>query len=371
MQNLNLDIPAFLAGVWQTKPLLIRQGINGFIDPIDEHDLAGLAQEPEIDSRIVSLHNNKWSVSQGPFEDFSPLCQGKWTLMVQGVDRWVDEVSQLAKHFNFIPNWRFDDVMISYSVPGAGVGAHVDQYDVFLLQGKGERHWQVGKPENLVTTSPHKNLQQVQPFEPIIDAILEPGDILYIPPGWPHCGTTLKECITYSMGFRAPNARDLLQPINDGLFNNDELSRYTDAQMPLHASEFEVSTDELKKLTELVQSSLHSEHWQRALLLHLSDQQLPTEPPLDLYTKEYVTHALKSGKQLRSIPACRPITQSTFKDEIFINGQSYRVNSNLKPFALSCFSLEQKYSRVLSDKEHIYIVDFITQCLNDGLLYFT
>jgi 50S ribosomal protein L16 3-hydroxylase len=226
--NLNLDVAHFLAKVWQVKPLLIKQAFPNFTDPIDENDLAGLALEPDIDSRIVSLHEQTWVVTQGPFEDFNQHCKGKWTLMVQGVDRWVDEISDLSRLFDFIPSWRFDDVMVSYSVPGAGVGPHVDQYDVFLIQGKGQRRWQVGSPEAVSEASPLPSLQQVRPFEPLIDEVLNPGDILYIPPGWPHCGTTVENCMTYSIGFRAPNVKDLLQPFNDSVLNEQNSQRFTD-----------------------------------------------------------------------------------------------------------------------------------------------
>ena len=171
------DQAQFLSEYWQKKPCIIKGFVKNFSDPVDEHELAGLAQEPEIDSRIVSYNRNQWLAAQGPFEDFTDRCVGAWTLLVQGVDRYVDEVDELTNLVKFIPNWRLDDVMISFSNEGAGVGPHTDEYDVFIIQGKGQRRWQVGLPGEYEERVPHPLLKQVDGFDPVIDEVLSCGDV--------------------------------------------------------------------------------------------------------------------------------------------------------------------------------------------------
>ena len=148
----------FLKNYWQQKPVVIKHFFDNFVDPIDENDLAGLAQESEVDARIISNVKGSWHVEQGPITDFDKACQGKWTLLVQGVDKYVPDVTPLLDPFSFIPNWRLDDLMVSFATNGAGVGAHIDQYDVFLVQGKGRRRWRVGKPADYKEVFPHPKL---------------------------------------------------------------------------------------------------------------------------------------------------------------------------------------------------------------------
>jgi 50S ribosomal protein L16 3-hydroxylase len=210
----------FIQQYWQKRPLLIKQGLSNFVDPIDQDELAGLAMEDDIDSRIISLSGDKWAVHQGPFEQFDDICQGQWSLLVQGVDRYNELASHLLGAFDFIPSWRIEDLMVSFSVAGGGVGPHLDQYDVFIIQGKGTRRWKVGGPGQYNEISPHPKLKQIDDFVPIIDEVLEAGDILYIPPGCPHEGVALEDCLNYSVGFRAPNQQELLSNFADyGLDN--------------------------------------------------------------------------------------------------------------------------------------------------------
>ena len=372
MHSLNLNIPLqqFLDEYWQRKPLVIRQGFTNFIDPIDENDLAGLAQEESIDSRLVSHHKGKWSLDHGPFESFEDVCKGQWTLMVQGVDRWVEDVDNLARTFSFIPHWRFDDVMVSYAVPGAGVGPHVDQYDVFLIQGKGKRHWQVGKPENVKTVDEHEQLRQVEQFEPIIDVELAPGDILYIPPGWPHAGSSVEPSLTYSIGFRAPNVRDLLQPINDTLFNHEGLARYSDAGLSKRKHADDVLDEELDILTELVSQSLNSVEWRKTLLAHLSDQGLPVTPPETPFSEAEVAESLEHGDIPLAVPGCRPLSSKRFDDILFINGELISVSGSNRIIVQSLCSNTCKSVLPTDDAQKLALVQVVTILINNGALFF-
>lgn len=262
----SLSINEFLKHYWQKQPVIIRQAFPNFCDILSPEELAGLALEADVESRIIQnniqLNKVSWNVLQGPFEEsvFHKLPDENWTLLVQNVDHWSEQASQLLERFNFIPNWRRDDLMISYATSGGGVGPHVDQYDVFLIQGMGQRHWQVGSiDESLNSIIPHPLLKQVTDFTPIIDATLDPGDMLYIPPGYPHSGTAVTDCMTYSAGFRAPSKQMVLEQLLSDLLENDEYEsgRYRDqraeetfqsAELPSHLSSWLMTS--LSEVTE-------------------------------------------------------------------------------------------------------------------------
>lgn len=251
----------FLAEYWQKKPLLIKQGFKDFADPIEPEELAGLAMEESIESRIVTNHSDDWQAYHGPFEDFSLLTEKHSTLLVQAVDHWHSDAAQLLEPFRFIPNWRIDDLMISYSTPGGGVGPHLDQYDVFIIQGEGKRHWRVGLPDaNLKQFAQNKSLLQVEQFPAVIDCVLEPGDILYIPPGCPHEGYAVENALNYSVGFRAPNQRDLLSQFADHLIDTElGNQRYGDAELKLRSSKGELNQTEAEKVKQLMIAAINDD----------------------------------------------------------------------------------------------------------------
>ncbi len=214
----------FLDEYWQKKPLLIRAALPNFEAPLDADELAGMAMEEEVESRIVIENGNTpWETQQGPFQesDFESLPEKEWTLLVQAVDHWVPEVQELKEQFQFLPSWRLDDVMISYATEGGSVGPHYDQYDVFLVQVAGKRRWQVLAPEEyqdsaIADISLH--ILDNFPVNPEMDWELEAGDILYLPPNFAHNGRALDDdCMTYSVGFRAPSMQDALTGIRDKL----------------------------------------------------------------------------------------------------------------------------------------------------------
>ena len=204
----------FLRDYWQKRPLLIRGAFDS-AEWMQPNDLAGLACEELALSRIVQHDpkRDRWKVRNGPFteSDFAKTGHRNWTLLVQDVDKWDADVAAILPHFAFIPSWRIDDVMISYAEDGGGVGAHVDQYDVFLIQGIGQRRWRIddrsGAPAEFRDDVELKLLRR---FDPNHDWILESGDMLYLPPGVPHDGTAIGNCMTYSVGMRAPSKAELL-----------------------------------------------------------------------------------------------------------------------------------------------------------------
>ena len=214
--ELVLGMPAarFLAQVWQKKPLLIRGGVPNFCDPLTPEELAGLACEDGVESRLVREKGgaHPWEVTWGPHpeERFRKLPKKGWTLLVQEVNRWVPEIAMLLDRVAFLPSVRIDDVMVSFAAPGGSVGPHVDSYDVFLVQGKGRRRWRYDtKPTKDVRFVPNLDLRILERFTPEADEVLEAGDVLYIPPGFAHHGIAESDCLTYSIGFRSPSEGEL------------------------------------------------------------------------------------------------------------------------------------------------------------------
>jgi 50S ribosomal protein L16 3-hydroxylase len=234
-----LGMPAadFLRGYWQKQPLLIRNAFPGFVSPISPEDLAGLACEEAALSRIVAHQpgEDRWLLQHGPFpEDLFPgLPQHDWTLLVQDVDKWDADVAALLPAFDFLPRWRIDDVMVSFAAPGGSVGAHVDQYDVFLLQAQGRRRWQVDARDDPPTGfRDDVELRLLRKFDHTHEWVLEPGDMLYLPPGVPHHGIAEDACLTFSIGMRAPSAAELLGDFIDTLAAEaDESLRYRDPDL--------------------------------------------------------------------------------------------------------------------------------------------
>ncbi len=208
----------FMKRHWHKKPLLIRQAIPGFSPLLDRAELMALAAQDDVESRLVVRKPQGWTLKQGPFSKKSlpPFKQPGWTVLVQGVDLHDEAVHHLAQQFRFVPDARMDDVMISYATDGGGVGPHFDSYDVFLLQTHGQRRWRIGRQKDL-TLQDGVPLKILAHFEYEEEFILNPGDMLYLPPLYAHDGDALGECMTYSMGFRAPRTGELARELLAGL----------------------------------------------------------------------------------------------------------------------------------------------------------
>ncbi|GAA4651259.1 cupin domain-containing protein [Kistimonas scapharcae] len=250
----------FLAQYWQKQPLLIRQALPDWTLPMSPDELAGLACEESVESRLLlrQLGDQEWVLKRGPFkeQDFVNLPPDNWTLLVQAVDHWVPEVRELLNEFRFIPDWRLDDIMISYATEGGGVGPHYDNYDVFLIQASGNRHWQSGQLcDDTSPLLPHPDLKILAEFKTDQDFHMEPGDMLYLPPGVAHWGTaTSNDCVTVSVGFRAPSHGEVVSDY--GLWLNDHLSdflRYADPDLKVPSHPAEISAEAITR----VQAILH------------------------------------------------------------------------------------------------------------------
>ena len=258
---LGMPPATFLRDYWQKRPLLIRNAFPDFVSPISPEDLAGLACEDAALSRIVAheREHDRWLLRHGPFpeEMFPTLPQHDWTLLVQDVDKWDADVAALLPAFDFLPRWRIDDVMVSFAAPGGSVGAHVDQYDVFLLQAQGRRRWQVDASESLGKGIPpvhfrlDAELKLLQRFTPTHDWVLEPGDMLYLPPGVPHHGIAEDACLTFSIGMRAPAAAELLGDFADALIADaDDAQRYRDPDLVPASDPNEIDAAAMQRVLE-------------------------------------------------------------------------------------------------------------------------
>jgi 50S ribosomal protein L16 3-hydroxylase len=232
-----LSPQTFMQVHWQKKPLLVRQAVPGGVALIGRTQLFEMASHEEVESRLIERRGDGWSLRSGPIKrsNLPALKQLKWTLLVQGVDLHIPAARDLLDRFRFVPDARLDDLMISFATDGGGVGPHVDSYDVFLLQSQGRRRWKIGrvKQPQLV---PDVSLKILANFEAEEEWLLEPGDMLYLPPGWAHDGTAEGECVTCSIGFRAAGreeiARDVLQRVLDGADADETGPLYGDPAQP-------------------------------------------------------------------------------------------------------------------------------------------
>jgi 50S ribosomal protein L16 3-hydroxylase len=258
----NISKEQFLKEYWQKKPLLIRQAYPNFEPLIPADELAGMSLEEEIESRII-LENgpdSPWQLLTGPFkeETFGSLPEDKWTLLIQGVDQWLPEAADLLQDFNFIPSWRIDDLMISFATDGGSVGPHYDQYDVFLLQAEGQREWRIGQ-----MCSEHDDflketkLRILSQFNETDRWVLEPGDMLYLPPRLAHYGTSQGNCQTYSIGFRAPSQSELMHSLVDQIgASSSEDQRYGDPGLALQDNSGEISPAALQQVRDFMTQAL-------------------------------------------------------------------------------------------------------------------
>ncbi|HEY1092386.1 MAG TPA: cupin domain-containing protein [Burkholderiaceae bacterium] len=234
----------FMRQHWQKKPLLVRQAIPGVQPPISRKDLVALAASEDAEARLVTAFDGQWALRHGPIAKLPPFTKPGWTLLVQGLDLHLDSAQQLLAQFRFVPEARLDDLMISYASDGGGVGAHFDSYDVFLLQVAGRRRWRIGRQPGarLREDVPLKIIESFQPEE---EFTLEPGDMLYLPPGWAHDGVAVGgDCMTCSIGFRAPWRAELARELLVRLMDDDDEphanAMYADPKQPATAQPAEI-----------------------------------------------------------------------------------------------------------------------------------
>jgi 50S ribosomal protein L16 3-hydroxylase len=328
---------SFLAGLtrsqfmrrhWQKEPLLALHALPEYANAVTREDLFALAERDDVESRIVSKSAGRWQVRRGPFarRDVARLPRSGWTLLVQGVDQKLSQAARLLREFSFVPYARLDDVMVSYAAPGGGVGPHFDSYDVFLLQGQGRRRWQVSRQRDLelVDGAPVKLLRR---FRPEQEWRVGPGDLLYLPPQCAHDGVAVEECMTYSIGFRAPSAQELGHHFLDFLQDRLDLKgMYADAGLRATRAPGRVPP----AMIDRAASMLDALRWSRDEVAQFMGSYL-TEPKANVVFErparratrsEFVRRARKLGVRL-ALPARMLVSGR----DVFINGESHRVES--------------------------------------------
>jgi 50S ribosomal protein L16 3-hydroxylase len=291
--NSELSQQQFLTQYWQKKPLLIRQAWPAFDPILTVDELAGLACEEDIESRLVEEQgeNGPWQCRHGPFDetDFAALPESNWTLLVQDVDKHVPELTSIMQRFNFIPDWRRDDLMVSFAPIGGSVGPHTDGYDVFLLQAQGTRRWQIShEPVVEAAFIDGLDLKILQQFEPDASWDLQPGDMLYLPPHFAHHGVALNDCMTFSIGFRAPTQLELLDAFMQTLTERDAgQQRYRDPGLQVPEDDLQIDTAALHRFKQSMISAIEqSDKWVMDAVGRLLTE---TKPSLQWHAETFIS----------------------------------------------------------------------------------
>jgi len=324
----DLSVEQFLRRHWQKKPFLARGALSRYADLVQRDQLFDLAARDDLDSRLVTRRGTRWHVRYGPFarREFRRLPHSGWTLLVQGIDRALPAAQKLLQQFAFLPHARLDDVMVSYAPPGGGVGPHFDSYDVFLLQLRGARRWRAGRQRDLslVEGAPLRILRR---FRPTTEWTLNPGDMLYLPPRYAHEGTALTDCMTCSIGFRAPGAQELgtrfLEFLQDelrldGIYEDPGLRRQ---RHPAFLDDFMVQ--KLNRMLSRVRwNAADVERFLGCYLTEPKPNVVFVRPQRPASPRVFARRVARMGVEL-ALP-----TRMLFRDSVFfINGEACRVRS--------------------------------------------
>ncbi|KEA63869.1 hypothetical protein ADIMK_1996 [Marinobacterium lacunae] len=371
----------FLREYWQKKPLLIRNAFPDFEPLVSADELAGLSCEQDVEARIIRFDNaaDTWALEQGPFNDetFASLPPTHWTLLVQAVDHWVPEAADLMDLFNFIPTWRVDDLMISYAVDGGGVGPHYDNYDVFLLQAEGTRRWELGG-----LCDEHSPRREDAPvmilpeWEAKQSFVLEPGDMLYLPPQLAHNGIAIGDgCVTYSIGFRAPAHNEILRSFSDHI--GEQLGReqrYSDHDLTRQNNPGEITPFALDKVAGILKQYLEDreqlESWFGQYMTEPKYPELSADA--EQLDEDEILQLLEDGYAIRRNEGARLAFIEKNKDRVllFADGKTYDAKHEAAELARQLcdereLSLEQLPS-VSTDA-----MSLLRQLISDGACYIT
>jgi 50S ribosomal protein L16 3-hydroxylase len=376
-----LTASQFLREYWQKKPLVIRQAFAGFQCPVSADELAGLACEENVESRIV-IENDRgkpWQLHNGPFtpDRFSQLPEHDWTLLVQGLDHWVPEIAGLLEHFRFVPNWRLDDIMASYAPKGGSVGPHYDQYDVFLLQAEGHRCWTFGghcdHTSARVDGTPLRILSSWSGEE---THTLAPGDMLYLPPGIGHHGVAEDDCITLSVGFRAPTVDDILTGFTDFLCaRSDAADHLTDPELDVQDNPGQIQPQVIDKLERIIREKLNDRRplslWfgQYTTAPKSMETLIPAEQPA---APEELAEAVRAGDQLRWNEGSRfAYHELDAETALFVDGEQYLLKGDARPLApLLCANAVIDMTQLAAFTDDEALLGLLCTLYNQGSVYF-
>ena len=378
-----LTAEKFLARYWQRKPLLFPQGLPDFPCGLAPDELAGMACEEGIESRLVLEKHGAtpWEARHGPFdeESFSQLPESHWTLLVQDVDKHLPEVARLLEPFRFIPDWRLDDVMVSYAADQGSVGPHIDDYDVFLYQARGKRRWKIHtRPVSEDDYIPDLDLRILPEFEAEQEWLLEPGDLLYLPPNVAHWGVAEGECMTCSVGFRAPTLKEMAAAwFEQQVEHQLPGGRYRDPSLKPQAAPAEINNQALSEFKALLQERLDSlqgdNRWfgrfitepKEHLSLTAREEPLSSEAFLNRFRERAIIHR-------------HDYTRLAFthndgdgKDTLYANGQAYTLPSESGDFLPVVTRQRDLHFGYLQEwlEQPVYL-ELLCRLYNDGHLEF-
>lgn len=365
----------FLNEYWQKKPLLVRNAMPEIINILEPDDVKELALEETVSARLIKQKDkdpNQWSVKSSPLikGDFQKLPK-LWTLLVQAVDHYSFDLAELWKKFPFIPQWRRDDIMVSYAPKGGSVGQHFDFYDVFLVQGYGHRRWQLGQmcDENtaFVAGQPLKLLPEIDVH---FDEVLAPGDLLYVPPGLSHYGVAEDDCLTFSFGFRMPNVATMMDRVSDRFADNALLKNPVIDIMRDQVGQIgEMTSNELAYLKAKVLDQLqHSSDFEHALVALMSEPKYPDNiPEPDEIEADDLREILSTGYELCLEPASRLLyTQQDDQLLFWANGEACCIDDRFAPLLKALAD-----GQVLpfdAQFDHDEFLEDLAQLLNDSVL---
>lgn len=377
MYALNFDLTHFMQTSWQKQPQVIKQGFANFQDPISADELAGLALEEEIDSRFIANRDQQWQVEHGPFAEdfFAKLPEDHWQLAVQAANHWHPGPAELMAGFKALPQWLFDDVMVCYSTPGGGVGPHIDQYDVFIIQGQGQRRWRVGAKDcgQYQESIQAKALRQITGFDALIDTILEPGDILYIPAGFPHQGDTLQPSLSYSIGYRSPTEQELLSNFADYMIALDMGDKHLHKPTMQPQSHFsQILSDDLASLTQMLTNSLSDPERIRDFLGAMLSQSrhslniISEDDPID---EQELQQYLFQGDSLYKVAGLRTLYHQGFAHIAYVNGERFAVDESLQPLLETLCNQESMSLQDMPESPTTSHWQLLTSLVNKGYWY--
>ena len=338
-----LDSQQFLQHYWQKRPLLMRGAFSNFKSPITPETLAGLACEEAVESRLVTGCRalNNWQARLGPFDEetFAQLPDSHWTLLVQDVDKHLPEVHQLLDAFRFVPDWRLDDIMVSYAVDQGSVGPHIDDYDVFLIQAQGKRRWQIHTRE--VSADDYidgLDLRILPEFEAEESWLLEPGDVLYLPPNIAHWGVAEGECLTCSVGFRAPALRELTSAWCDELIEQRvPKQRYRDPELQPQTAFTEITSGTTAQISHLMQQFLQPDEallqrWFGSYITETKENLGPTPAETTFEPDEFYAQFQALDILARDSYTRMAFAQGKNADLLFANGDAFELPSGHRDF---------------------------------------
>ncbi|MGB7373883.1 cupin domain-containing protein [Pontixanthobacter sp.] len=377
MKLSQFDPADFLANFWQKKPAVIRNAWTEWVNPADANDIAGLACEPAVESRLIEHIGTGLALTHGPMQpqQLQELGPNAWTLLVQAADQFIPEIAALVQPFRFIPDWRIDDVMVSLANHGGGVGPHFDQYDVFLIQGAGLRKWQIGQNcDRDSAVLPHDDLLLLADFKVRDEWVLEPGDMLYVPPGIAHNGVAASDnCMTYSVGFRAPSVSEMLADYaDDVLLRMTGDARYADPDLAIQTNPGEILPQALQRMQAMVLEQLNDPHefarWAGAYTTASKYPDIDWSPQEPL-TRSMLKGKLALGHVLRCNPAFRFAFTRAAKNTLYlhVNGQSHFCEGGAARLAEQ-LCLDHLLELPAADMADEATMDVLAALYNDGAL---